>query len=80
MLRQLKLSFRLRFFIYPIGASGDDPGRVDFKPRDNPSTTPFFEGGAFTLTKVAGSTGPVLPSWRLQKICFYFLIAGGPIL
>ena len=24
--------------------------------------------GASTLAKVAGSTGPVLPSWRLQKI------------
>ena len=24
--------------------------------------------GAFTLTKVVGSTGPVLPSWRLQKV------------
>ena len=33
------------FFMYPIGASGNDPGRIDFKPGANPSTTPFFEGG-----------------------------------
>jgi len=33
------------FFVYPIGASGIDPGRIDFKPEANPSTTPFFEGG-----------------------------------
>ena len=31
--------------MYPIGASGNDPGRIDFKPGANPSTTPFFEGG-----------------------------------
>ena len=33
------------FFIYPIGASGIDPGRIDFKRGANRSTTPFFEGG-----------------------------------
>ena len=38
-----KVSFA--FFNYPIGASGIDPGRIDFKRGANPSTTPFFEGG-----------------------------------
>ena len=34
------------FFINPIGAaSGIDPGRIDFKPGANLSTTPFFERG-----------------------------------
>ena len=32
-------------FYYPIGASGINSGRIDFKPGANPSTTPFFEGG-----------------------------------
>ena len=31
------------FFINPIGASGIDPRRIDFKLGSNPSTTPFFE-------------------------------------
>ena len=39
----LQVSFA--FFMYPIGASGNDPGRIDFKPGANPSTTPFFERG-----------------------------------
>ena len=63
------------FFMYPIGASGNDPGRIDFKLGANPSTTPFFEGGLHLNYSrwclVFGffiCTGPVLPSWRLQKI------------
>jgi len=35
----------LVFFINPIGASKVGPGRIEFKPVDNPSTTPFFERG-----------------------------------
>ena len=41
--------FSFAFFMYPIGASGNDPGRIDFKPGANPSTTPFFEGGLHLL-------------------------------
>ena len=53
------------FFINPIGASAINPGTQNLGPihPHHPSSR-----GAFTLTKVVGSTGPVLPSWRLQKV------------
>ena len=45
MQRRPTVRISFAFFMYPIGASGNDPGRIDFKPGANPSTTPFFEGG-----------------------------------
>ena len=46
MLTQLLFGdFPVCVFYYPIGASGINSGRIDFKPGANPSTTPFFEGG-----------------------------------
>ena len=35
----------LVFYINPIGASKVGPGRIEFKPEANPSTTLFFERG-----------------------------------
>ena len=48
--------FPVCVFYYPIGASGIDSGRIDFKPGANPSTTPFFEGGLHL--KVGMYSGP----------------------
>ena len=52
--REAKLSFLVRVFINLI-ALGIDPGRIDFKPGANPSTT--SSRGAFTLATTANMRG-----------------------
>ena len=43
-LRFLFLVCSFAFFIYPIGASGIDPGRIDFKPGDQPIHNTLLRG------------------------------------